>query len=286
MNDRRIWKIERQLLLGTLVCAVLLIVCYLTLVSTVWGHQFDDDGLLARKLLNWRIIKLDSDILDLVNKAALLAAAIALLIVAIVRRCILVGVISVAGFGSAVVGAEVLKHALPWRALISKDLLLESGFQRNTYPSGHATIATSLVLSLLLVSSPRWRPWLAVAGGSVSSTFATGVLFAGWHRPSDAIGALAWSGLCMSVAAACATRLRGRPKPVTADLARAVFASLALAIVVVAGTWLIAAAGAPEYSHADQPFFLLTALMIVGAFSLIGWYAWQLRAVDWVGPAH
>lgn len=120
----------------------------------------------------------------------------------------------------------------------------------------------------------------------MSSTFATGVLFAGWHRPSDAIGALAWSGLCMSVAAACATRLRGRPKPATGDLARAVFASLALAIVVVAGTWLIAAAGAPEYSQADQPFFVLTALMIVSAFSLIAWYAWQLRAVDWVGPAH
>jgi hypothetical protein len=98
MNDRRIWKIERQFLLGTLVCAVLLIVGYLSLVSTVWGHQLDDDGLLARKLLNWRIIRLDSDILDLVNEAALLAAAIALLIVATVRRCILVGVFSVAGF--------------------------------------------------------------------------------------------------------------------------------------------------------------------------------------------
>src|SRR6202044_1267063 len=49
-------------------------------------------------------------------------------------------------------------------------------------------------LSLLLVSSSRWRPWLAVAAGCMTATFATGVLFAGWHRPSDALGALAWSG--------------------------------------------------------------------------------------------
>jgi hypothetical protein len=282
MNDRCTLKTERQFLLGALVCAVLLIVGYLVLVSTVWGHQVDDDGLFARKLVNRRIISLDSDILDLVNRAALLAVAIVLLIVATFRRCILVGVISVAGFGCAVVGAEILKHALPWRALVSKDFLLESGFQENTYPSGHATIGTSFVLSLLLVSSSRWRPWLAVAGGSVSSTFATGVLFAGWHRPSDAIGALVWSGLCLSVAAACAIRLRGRPRPIIARPARAAFASLTLAILVVTGTWLIAAAGPPEYSHADEPFFVLTALMIGGAFSLIAWYAWQLRAVDWV----
>ena len=282
MNNRASWKIERQLLLGALMCAILLIVGYLLLVGTGWGHRFDDDAFFARKLLNWRIIRLDFDILDLVNKAALLAAAIMLLMIATVRRCILVGVISVAGFACAVAGAEILKHALPWRALNSSDFLLESGFQRNTYPSGHATIGTSLVLSVLLVSSSRWRPWLAVAGGSVSSTFATGVLFAGWHRPSDAIGALAWSGLCMSLAAASAIRLRGRPRSVIGHPVRAVLASLALAILVVAGTWLIAAERPAEYSHADQPFFVLTALMIGGAFSLISWYGWQLRAVDWV----
>jgi membrane-bound ClpP family serine protease len=112
MNDRASRKVERQFLLGALVCAVLLIVGYLVLVDTVWGHQFDDDGLFARKLLNWRIITLDSDILDLVNKAALLTAGILLLVIATLRRCILVGVISVAGFACAVVGAEMLKHAL------------------------------------------------------------------------------------------------------------------------------------------------------------------------------
>jgi hypothetical protein len=282
MNNCVCWKIERQFLIGALVCAVLLIVGYLALVGTVWGHQFDDDGFFARKLLNRRIIRLDSDMLDLVNRAALLAAAIVLLIISTVRRCILVGAISVAGFGCAVVGAEMLKHALPWRALDSRDFLLESSFQRDTYPSGHATIGTSIVLGLLLVSSSRWRPWLAVAGGSISSTFVTGVLFAGWHRPSDAIGALAWSGVCMSVAAASAIRLRGRPRPVITHAKRAIFASLVLAIFVVAGTWLVAAVGAPEYSRADQPFFVLTALMIGGAFALIAWYGWQLREVDWV----
>ena len=158
---------------------------------------------------------------------------------------------------------------------------LDRRFQAGTYPSGHATIGTSLALSLLLVASSRWRPWLAVAAGCMSATFATGVLFAGWHRPSDALGALAWSGFCMSVAAAVAVRMRGRSRPVIAHPEHAVFGSAGLAILVAAATWLIAAEAAPDYPYGDLPFFVLTALIIAGAFSMIAWYGWQLRAVDW-----
>jgi hypothetical protein len=279
MNDRS-RTIERHLLLGALVCAVLLIVGYFVLVSTPWGHQFDDDAFFGRKALSQKIIRLDSDILDLVNGAVLLLAAIVLLVIAAVRRCTFVGVIAVAGFGCAVVGAEVLKNMLPWRPLVPEDALLERGFQTDTYPSGHATVGTSLALGLLLVSSSRWRPWLAVVGGCISATFTTGVLFAGWHRPSDALGALAWSGLCMNVTAAFAIRLQGRPRPVIAHPGRAAFGSVGLPILVAAATWLIAAAAAPEYPGADLPFFALTGLIIAAAFSLTAWYAWQLRAID------
>jgi membrane-associated phospholipid phosphatase len=132
--------------LGALVCAVLFLVGYLILVSTPWGHQFDDDAFLGRKALSRKIIRMDFDILGHINKAALLLSAVLLLGIAIARRCTFIGVIAVTGFGCAVVGAEVLKTVLPWRALAPKDALLESGFDTNTYPSGHATIGTSLVL--------------------------------------------------------------------------------------------------------------------------------------------
>jgi membrane-associated phospholipid phosphatase len=205
--DRADWTIQRRLLLGALICALLLIVCYFLLVGTPWGHQVDDDAYFGHEALSGKVIRLDSDLLDLVTKATLLLAAVVLLLIAAVRRCTFVGVVAMAGFGCAVVGAEVLKSKLPWRALVPDDGLFERGFQTGTFPSGHATIGTALTLSLLLVSSSRWRPWLAVLGGCVSSIFATSVLFAGWHRPSDALGALAWSGLCMNIAAAFAVRL-------------------------------------------------------------------------------
>jgi hypothetical protein len=272
---------ERRLLLGALVCAVLLLVCYFVLVRTSWGHQLDDDAYFAHKALSRQLISLNSGMLDLVTKAALLFAAVVLLFITAVRRCTFVGVVAVIGSGCAVVGAEVLKQTLPWRALVRSDDLLERGFQTGTYPSGHATIGTVLALSLLLVSSSRWRPWLAVAAGCMSSIFATGVLLAGWHRPSDALGALAWSGLCMNLAAAFAVRLQGRPRSAIAYPARAVFGSVGLGVLVTAGLWMIAAAAGSEYPHGDLPFFAFTGFIIAGAFSLTTWYGWQLREVDW-----
>jgi membrane-associated phospholipid phosphatase len=278
--DSRSRILERRLLLGALICAVLLIVAYFVLVDTPLGHQFDDNAVLSREALGRKVIRLDSHILDLVRKRTLLLAAAVTLAIAVVRRCTFVGVIAVAGFGCAVMGAEVLKKVLTWRALIPEDALVESGFQTNTYPSGHTTFVTSVVLGLLLVLPCRWRPWLAIAGGSVSATIATGVLFAGLHRPSDALGALAWSGLCMSAAAALVIRLHGRPRPF-AYPCRAAFAGVTLGILVAAVAWLISAAAAPEEPLSDLPFFLATSFIIAGAFALIGWYAWQLRAVDW-----
>jgi membrane-associated phospholipid phosphatase len=281
-NDRADVTLHRRLLLGALVCALLLIVGYFTLVSPPWGHQFDDDAYFGRGALSRKVVKLDFDILDLVSKTTLLLAAMVLFVIAAVRRCALVGIITVAAFGCAVVGAEIVKSLLPWRALVPDDTLLGRGLEaNNSYPSGHATIGTSLALSLLLISPSRWRPWLAVAAGCLSAAYATSVLFTGWHRPSDALGALAWSGLCMTLAAAFAVRLRGRPRTAIAHPGRAVFGSAGLAVLVAATTWAIAARAAVDYPYVDFPFLVLSELIIAGAFALTAWYGWQLRAVDW-----
>jgi hypothetical protein len=178
----------------------------------------------------------------------------------------------VAGFGCALVGAEILKDVLPWRALVPDDTLLARGLQaNNSYPSGHATVGTSLALSLVFVSPSRWRPWLAVAAGCLSATFATAVLFTGWHRPSDALGALTWSGLCMTVTTAFAVRLGGRPRLAIPNPGRAVLGSAGLAILVAAATWVIPARAAPQYPYVDLPFLVLSELIIAGAFSLTAW---------------
>jgi membrane-associated phospholipid phosphatase len=279
--NKSVWAIQKALLLGALLCAFLLATGFLVMVSTSWGHQIDDDAFLGRAAVNHRIVKFDSDVLDHVTEAALLTAAVVVLVIAWVRRCTLVGGLAVVGFGWAVLGAEILKRKLPWRVLVPEDRLLPLMFRGDSYPSGHATIGTSLALALVLVLPSRWRPWLATAGGCMSATFGTGVLFAGWHRPSDVLGALVWSGFCMSMAAAAAVRLRGRLTPASSHPGPALFGSLGLGILVAAVSWRAAAKSAPEYPHGDLPFLVFTALIIAGAFSLITWFGWQLRTVDW-----
>ena len=80
MSDRADWTLQRHLLLGALVCAVTLIAGYFIFVSPPWGHQFDDDAYFGRRALSRKVVKLDSDILNLVSKTTLLLAAMVLLV--------------------------------------------------------------------------------------------------------------------------------------------------------------------------------------------------------------
>jgi hypothetical protein len=60
---------------------------------------------------------------------------------------------------------------------------------QNTFPSGHTATAVSCAMALILVSPRRWRGVAAVVAGGYGWVTAAQVQTAGWHRPSDAIGA-------------------------------------------------------------------------------------------------
>ena len=271
-------KVQTRFLPGAVVCYVLFMSFYVALVGTDWGHQLDDGAYLGRGAVSRQVVTLDAALLMRISSATIIIGAAVLLLISIVRRCVLVGALAIAGFFTAVVGAEILKDLVfPWRALVADDARLGKDLQLNSYPSGHATIVTAFVLSLLMVSPARWRPWLAAIAGATCSIFTAGVLFAGWHRASDALGALAWSGICLNLVAAAAVRLRGEParKP-----RYALSGSVIIGVLMLLSFYLIAAAAAPQYPHHDLPFFLLSGLIIVGSFALTAWYSRQLQAVE------
>ena len=272
-------KVQTRFLPGAVVCYVLFMCFYVALVGTDWGHQLDDGAYLGRGAVSRQVVTLDAALLMRISSATIIIGAAVLLLISIVRRCVLVGALAIAGFFTAVVGAEILKDLVfPWRALVADDARLGKDLQLNSYPSGHATIVTAFVLSLLMVSPARWRPWLAAIAGATCSIFTAGVLFAGWHRASDALGALAWSGICLNLVAAAAVRLRGEPglgKP-----RYALSGSVIIGVLMLLSFYLIAAAAAPQYPHHDLPFFLLSGLIIVGSFALTAWYSRQLQAVE------
>src|SRR5260221_3614781 len=213
-----------------------------------------------------------------VTSVTVIGLAGVLLLIGILRRSMQVGVMAAVGFGAAVAGAEILKQVFPWRALVPDDARLVKYLQFGSYPSGHATIGAAFALGLLLVSPARWRPWLAVVAGAVSSAFTAGVLFDGWHRGSDALGALAWSGLCMNLAASLAVRFGARPA--ISKNNQAVLYSVGVGVSMIAGMFLISLTAAHQYPYGDLPFFLLAGLIIAGSFSLNAWDALQFRHIE------
>jgi membrane-associated phospholipid phosphatase len=272
-------RVRTRFVPGMIVCYILLITFYVVLVGTKWGHQLDDDVFFGRAALNRHVVPLDLALLMSISNATILIASGVLLLISVVRRRVLVGLVAIAGFCTAVVGAEILKDLVfPWRALVPDDAGVGKDLQLNSYPSGHATVATAFLLALLMVAPARWRSWLGPVAGAASSIFATGVLFAGWHRASDALGALAWSGLCMSLAASVAVQLRGRP-----GMAKArppLSGSAVLGIVSLVAFFLVAATAPPQQPVHNLPFFFLTGLIIVSSFILTAWYSRQFEVVD------
>jgi membrane-associated phospholipid phosphatase len=71
-----------------------------------------------------------------------------------------------------------------------------------SWPSGHATAATTLVLCALLVAPRRLRPRLAAVGAVFVAAVGCALLILAWHLPSDVLGGFLLGALCVSTAVA------------------------------------------------------------------------------------
>jgi membrane-associated phospholipid phosphatase len=279
--DSVIRLIRNRLLLGAMISVAMLIAGYFLFVQTTWGHTTDNLAYYGREALALLVIDYGNTILSTVNKVTLAVTALIIFLIGMIRRSPLVAFIAIIGQGCAIVGAEVLKCILPRHALVPTDAYYSLDLQRASYPSGHTTVATSVALALILVSVARWRLWLAPLAGFMTASFSTGVFLAGWHRPSDALGGIVWSGSCMSIAAVAAVIARGRFASHIEHSTRPLIANAMLTNLVIAIAWLAADSSRVADPNADFPFLMLTFLIIAASFSMTFWFAWQLRQVDW-----
>jgi PAP2 superfamily len=227
-QDRRL---TRHLVVAAVVTAVIAVVVYLVMVHTATGHRLDNAALLGSqqqsestrlgKISNLRRISADSFAVVL----ALIAAF------GIIRRRARLGVAMAATAAVTVIVTDLLR-----RALLSRPLLVhsDSADPINTFPSGHTATAIVCALAIVVVSPPAWRGVSAVLAGSYAWITAAAVQTAGWHRPSDAIGAalLAFSAVASTAAVIAAVRPLGRGRR---------YAHLP-AFVVLGVVWLVAAA--------------------------------------------
>jgi membrane-associated phospholipid phosphatase len=124
------------------------------------------------------------------------AAAIVLFAVARGRPRLALAVAVVMAF--APVSADLLKPLLA---------VPHVGFGRTigagSWPSGHATAATALALSALLVTPRRW--WALAAPVALAFMAAVGIalLIRVWHMPSDVLGGYLLGTLWIALAVSC-----------------------------------------------------------------------------------
>jgi membrane-associated phospholipid phosphatase len=248
---------------AALLCVVAFAALYLFFVRDVTGQAIDqlafngaEDGTTGTTVTQ--------RLLDLIPSVMVAVGAIVSLVIATVRRAWFPLVVAVTAAMAAVVTTQLLKNVVLTRPDLGVD-----GYDPNSFPSGHTTVAAASALVVFLVASPHTR-WLA---GTIGAAFAVvagvSTLVSLWHRPSDVIAALLVVAFWGCVAGAVLTRSGGRQRARTPTPAR-VGLKLQTWIAVLAGLVTAAAAGigaTGAFGISDAPVAYLgavTAIVAVG----------------------
>lgn len=170
--------------------------------------------------------------MELSAKPTLMVGLAVIVVLTLVRRCWRQGCAALGVVILTTGGKEVLKSTiLPRPDLVgAPENLLDQGF-----PSGHTAIPAALTLAVVLVVSPRIRPYVATAGVLWLACIAAASATMGGHRPSEVLGATL-------LACACHGLATWLPQPATVPGATrspralpVITLTLALAVALVSG---------------------------------------------------
>jgi membrane-associated phospholipid phosphatase len=182
----------------------------------------------------------------------------------------------------AALSTGVLKHTLAQSRVCV--CLADDRVGSGAWPSGHATIATALVLAAVIVAAPRWRPRVALVGGGTLAAFYGALLVMGWHYPSDVLGGLLMGALwALAGIGALAFAERRSPSLVRPEVAPGPRTALALvtgftAVTFCAGAAVLARPLAAEaYEHSFGPLLVAATIVTAACGVLTAGFALALR---------
>ena len=139
------------------------------------------------------------------------ADSAAILLASVSRTTLIVGSVGLVGWAllqgrpRLAVGVLVVIVGANLTTQLAKTVLLDRADQldglfyplSNSFPSGHATVAASLAVGLLLVVPPFLRVPIAIPSSFLVALVGVATLALGWHRMADAVGgtlvATAWA---------------------------------------------------------------------------------------------
>lgn len=175
----------------TVASVVLLAALYLTAVHTRFGQRVDDAALRGR-IGDSAVQHAVQRALGTVSVTSLVIATVALGILALIRRRPVLAI----GVGVLVIGANVTTQLM--KESLTRPDLLSDAIRVTSFPSGHATVAMSLVLALVVAVPARLRLRIGAPGVAYAAIVGAATLTGAWHRASDVVGAylvaLAWAG--------------------------------------------------------------------------------------------
>ncbi len=173
-------------LLGTAVtfCALAWFV-----LRTEQGQRLDDaamESVIAGRETHLTVLSL----LGYVSIGSIVAVALICVVLTVSRGQVTAAVAALVVLAGANISTQVLKHTVLERA---------EGFvlAPNSFPSGHTTVVAAGVGALLLAAPRPLRPLVVLGGAFATTMTGASTVVAGWHRPSDVVGAvlvaLAWT---------------------------------------------------------------------------------------------
>lgn len=258
------------------------LVGYLLVVRTRWGQELDERALLGSGVISDLRMDQADRFLRIVSIGTLGLAMGLVAAVAFLRGLPRTALIAAGSIAAALLFTELLKLVIFERP----DLIttrLNSG--DNSYPSGHTTVGMAVCVAAMLVVPSRLRWVTALGAGAVGAIFGVAVVAAGWHRPSDAVGAYL---VCISVGALAAVLIRAYPEAVRPErvprrvsigLPEAALIALGLALAAVFGVAALSSRGIPIFS-AGAGFLVSSAILVLISFVLTAALAAAMNAAD------
>ena len=201
-------RLALRLMAAAAVCVALAATTYLVLVRTRLGQRLDNAALIGSQQQSLSSRVHDYYFLERIRAGTFLIVLIAIALYGVWRRRPRAGIAMAVAACLAVVGTDLAKNHI-----LSRPFLVPSDVIRpvNSFPSGHTATAIGCALALVVLSPPILRGPVAILVGSYSWVVAADVQTAGWHRPSDAIGAslLAFATIAVFAAAVAWRRPMG-----------------------------------------------------------------------------
>jgi membrane-associated phospholipid phosphatase len=164
-----------------------------------------------------RLDQLAHGLLRLLEPGLFVLWGVALVALAFARERPRVALAVIAVLGLSPLTAEVLKPLLAHQ----HDQVGYVTVSAASWPSGHATAATALAMSAVLVAPPRLRALVAALGVLFVAAVSFSLLMLAWHMPSDVLGGYVVAALWMSLAVAALRAAERRWPSRRADSARA-----------------------------------------------------------------